>query len=31
LEKQLDPRSLLYRLAQAIDWKGFEGEATFFL
>jgi hypothetical protein len=24
LEKQLDPRSLLYRLAQAIDWKGFE-------
>jgi hypothetical protein len=24
LEKQLDPRSLLYRLAHAIDWKGFE-------
>ena len=24
LEKQLDPRRLLYRLAQAIDWKGFE-------
>ena len=24
LEKQLDPRSLLYRLAQAIDWQGFE-------
>ena len=24
LEKQLNPRSLLYRLAQAIDWKGFE-------
>jgi IS5 family transposase len=24
LEKQLDPRSLLYRLAQAIAWKGFE-------
>jgi transposase, IS5 family len=24
LEKQLDPRSLLYRLAQVIDWKGFE-------
>jgi hypothetical protein len=23
LEKQLDPRSLLYRLAQAIDWMGF--------
>jgi hypothetical protein len=24
LEKQLDPRRLLYRLAHAIDWKGFE-------
>jgi hypothetical protein len=24
LEKQLDPRRLLYRLAQAIDWKSFE-------
>jgi hypothetical protein len=24
LEKLLDPRSLLYRLPQAIDWKGFE-------
>ena len=24
LEKQLDPRHLLYRLGQAIDWKGFE-------
>jgi hypothetical protein len=24
LEKQLDPRSLLFRLAQAIDWEGFE-------
>ena len=24
LEKQLDPRNLLYRLAQVIDWKGFE-------
>ena len=24
LEKQLNLRSLLYRLAQAIDWKGFE-------
>jgi len=24
LEKQLDPRRLLYRLARAIDWKGFE-------
>ena len=23
-EKQLDPRRLLYRLAQTIDWKGFE-------
>ena len=24
LEKQLDPRRLLYRLAHAIGWKGFE-------
>jgi hypothetical protein len=23
LEKQLDPHHLLFRLAQAIDWKGF--------
>jgi len=29
LEKQLGPRRLLYRLAQAIDWKGFvEGRHT---
>jgi hypothetical protein len=31
LEKQLDPRSLLYRLAQAIDWKGFEKTFGFFI
>ena len=24
LEKQIDPRHLLYRLGQAINWKGFE-------
>jgi hypothetical protein len=28
LEKQLDPRRLLYRLAQAIDWKSALGNAV---